>query len=119
MKIGLLLGLQGWPSALFCRPQQWYFNHLGKPIRIPLPYEENQAPLRRPGLVDRIPPLCDQAFELELARDLEKLFFGSLQLLGKPNIVRCFLQYLCQIASSFDKRSRAQIGPSKLSRSKA
>jgi hypothetical protein len=90
------LALQGWPSALFCRPSSGISATIWvTPIKIPLPYEENQAPLRRPGLVDRIPPFRDQAFELELARDPEKLFFGSLQLLGKPNIVRCFLQYLC------------------------
>jgi hypothetical protein len=59
------------------------------------------------GLVDGIRPLCDQAFELELARDLKKLFFRSPQLLGEANIVRSVLQDLCCVP----RNARVSVAP--------
>ena len=45
-----------------------------------------------------------------MARNLDELFPGSLQLLRKLDVLWSFLQQLRQEFPSFDKRSRAKIG---------
>src|SRR5260221_14516687 len=68
------------------------------------------SPAAPSAFVDTLRPFCDQAFELELPCNLEKVISVAVQLLGEPNIVRGFLQQLGKQLPSFDERSRAQIG---------
>jgi hypothetical protein len=68
-----------------------------------------QAPTAPSGLVDGIRPFGDQACELKLPCNLEKLCFRSPQLFGEADIVGSFLQQLGEQLPSFDERASAQI----------
>jgi len=62
------------------------------------------------GLVRRVRSFGDQAFELELARYLKKLFSCATEHLRKADIRWSFLKQPGQLLTPFDKRPRAQIG---------
>jgi hypothetical protein len=68
------------------------------------------SPAAPAGLVERIWSFGDQAFELELLRNPEKLFSGAPQFLGESDIVRSILQEPGQQLTAFDKRSTMQVG---------